>query len=146
MAWLLTDFGAEYFLNRATGLWSETEGPHKKNMHLLGSAPPLDRSRVLKSQYTLIVDCDPDHHSLGPEATTLATIFGGRAVAQYGPPAYTYTALAGITVYGIVIVTEGAKVLWFDRFATPVPLLVGQTIQVLPAIRATSECPPLGGC
>lgn len=147
MAWMLTDYGAQIVCNLVSGQWA-SRGPENgsKFVWLLGAAPPLDRTRVDKSQYTILGTVDPVAHEIDSSMTALATIVDGRAVVQWGPPALVYAATENCTVYGIVVINEENKVSWFDRFNTPVTLETGQTISVIPAYRATSECPPLGGC
>lgn len=147
MAWVLTDYGAQLVVNMITRKWSSSSDSRNTHfMYLLGSAPPIDRTKVALSDYTIITTVTPDLYELNPTEANLATIVDQRAVGQWGPPAYTYTATADIVVYGIVVATDEGEVQWFDRFTTPVAVTSGQSIQVLPAFRATSECPPLGGC
>ncbi len=146
MAWVLTDYGARLIANLITGRWTDGDSRNTHQVYLLGAAPPLDRTKVALSDYTVITDVVPTVHDLLTSAASMATIVEQRAVVQWGPPAYTFTVGAAATVYGIMVATDEGEVQWFDRFTTPISLEAGQTIQVLPAFRATSECPPLGGC
>lgn len=146
MPTLLTNFGAAAYLRTVYKLESPVSGGNV-TAFFLESDPMMDRTKVTLSDWPFsTAHTDPGRQPLAPSETVGPEIVGGRAVLQWGPPAYQFTCLDSWECYGLVFVTDTDDVIWVDRWPTPRKFSTGDIFQIIPSVTMTSECPPLGGC
>jgi len=144
---LLTDWGAALYLKFLSGQESFATIEQLECWLLVGP-PPMDKTLIHIDSYPIATDeCDPVRFFLETADSSEPEIVNGRAVIQWGPPAYQATALEEWTCYGTLLHSNAKeRVISVERFDTPRLFTTGQVLQLLPSVTMTSECPPLGGC
>jgi len=146
MPTLLTDFGAKAYLRTVFKLESPVSGGNLI-VFFMSADPVMDRTKVSIADWPYDTGVtDPARQPLAPSETVGPEIIGGRAVLQWGPPAYQFTALVSWECFGLIFATETDDVVWVDRWPTPRKFTEGDVFWLIPSVSMTSECPPLGGC
>jgi hypothetical protein len=95
------------------------------------------------SDFSFAIGRGLDAIAIGDSAEWSApAIVSGRAQAQYGTSAqqWTLTGSGDVTVYGYVVTIEGGgDLIWAERFASPIEMVPGGTLQILPVLTLDSE-------
>jgi len=146
MSVLWTHYGSKALLERAF-----REPPTVTLVTTFGlpliASPTMDPTKETYTDWPFtFTKTSPGFVQIGFSTPWSLSIVGGRAVGQWGPPAFALTVTVAFTCYGFIWANASLKVLWADKWDTPRAYAIGDTLQILPWVTMVSECPPLGGC
>lgn len=143
---LLTNAGAAVAVQLLVGAATWAELVDELRMFPIKEQPPIDRRKIAISDYVIAgSDVSPEFRVMDADDTSAPTLIGGREVIQWGPPGYTFTTVVPYTCFGYIAVATDDRVLWLDRFDTPIDTQHDGVVNMVPSIAMTSEYPPLGG-